>query len=70
MAARDKFGWNLKCLPCGTSGHVSVSEDDYPFMRDPNFTVDRIDGEFYVKTAGKNSATIEIACKRCTAIVG
>lgn len=65
MAARDRWDYGLKCPKCGATGRAFVSEDDHPWMRDPHFRVDSIEGEFYVETRGRSAADTTIACKVC-----
>ncbi|TWI73608.1 hypothetical protein IQ16_01746 [Bradyrhizobium huanghuaihaiense] len=48
MAARDRFELNITCPNCGANGEARVSEDDYPFMRSPRFSVDELPAEFEV----------------------
>jgi len=40
MAARDRFEMDINCPSCGVGGTAQVSEEDYPFMRNPGFRVD------------------------------
>ena len=46
MSTREEFSYFITCLRCGNQGELNVSEDDYPFMRNPNRAVEEIDGEF------------------------
>lgn len=46
MSARDRYSYKVKCAECGEEGKFHVSEDDYPFMRNPHRTVDSIEGNF------------------------
>ena len=48
MATRDRYSWRLRCESCGRTGEVHVSEDDHPYMRKPNRTVDSISEGFTV----------------------
>ena len=48
MAARDRFEISLECPKCGSQGVAKVSENDYPFMRNPGFEVDSLPSGFKV----------------------
>ncbi len=65
MAARDRWDFELRCPKCGAVGRAYVSEDDHPWMRDPNFRVDEIDGEFQIKRLGSTGAATTYECKVC-----
>ena len=69
MAARDRFDWELVCPKCAAKGRVHVSEDDYPFMRDPHFTVDEISPGFSVKKKGRSAPGTEIICDKCQVVI-
>ena len=69
MAARDRYHWDVSCPTCGTSGRVHVSEDDHPYITNPHFAVDDIDGPFRVHSYGRTSTPTEIACVQCGRVV-
>ncbi len=63
MAARDRYSYEVKCPNCGQEGTFHVSEDDYPFMRGPDRTVDHIVGDFTATVS--NGVTVNAVCKKC-----
>ena len=68
MAARDRYTINLKCPKCGRAGLAEVSEDDYPFMKDPRFSVDHLAEGFVVQKLGKNYMETDIICQTCKVV--
>jgi hypothetical protein len=44
MAARDRYSFDVKCPHCDTTAVFDVSEDDFPFMRNPHRSVDKVEG--------------------------
>jgi hypothetical protein len=69
MAARDRFTISLKCPKCGRTGEAQVSEDDYPFMRSPRFSVDSLPDGFEVKKHAATRVETEIICSTCKVLV-
>lgn len=65
MAARDRYTINLKCPKCGKTGVAEVSEDDYPFMSSPRFSVDALPPGFAVTKKGTNAVNTVISCTSC-----
>lgn len=65
MAARDRYGYDLKCDRCGSEGRIECSEDDYPFMRSPDFRVDSLTGPFTVAKLGETSVMTDVVCNSC-----
>jgi hypothetical protein len=66
MAARDRFEVQVTCPKCGAQGEAKVSEDDYPFMRSPRFSVDELPAGFEVSKRAahrKDTVLIHIPCK-------
>jgi predicted nucleic-acid-binding Zn-ribbon protein len=63
MAARDRYKRNIKCEKCNAEGVLHISEDDYPFMRNLNRSVDETDGNFSATMQDKHD--IQITCKSC-----
>jgi hypothetical protein len=69
MAARDRGEFTVRCATCGTSGVVEHSEDDHPWMRRSNFTVDHMPEGFGIISAGDSLASLRIRCTGCGAQV-
>jgi hypothetical protein len=69
MAARDRGELTVSCTGCGTSGVVEHSEDDHPWMRRSNFTVDHMPEGFAIISAGDSLASLRIRCTSCGAQV-
>lgn len=65
MAARDRYSVDLNCPDCGETGRADCSEDDYPFMRSLDFSVDHIQGGFAVTKLGETPMATDISCKKC-----
>lgn len=63
MSTREEFSYFITCLRCGNQGELNVSEDDYPFMRNPNRAVEEIDGEFTAEVI--DGVKIVVTCQRC-----
>jgi hypothetical protein len=59
-----KTGWRramlqISCPKCGAKGEAKVSEDDYPLMRSPGFSVDELPAGFeVVKRAAHRQDTV------------
>jgi len=65
MSARDCWTLDLACPACGNVGTADVSEGEYPFLQNPEFSVDRIDTAFSVRRLGQTSLETEFRCERC-----
>lgn len=65
MAARDRYTVALECNNCGQKGALSVSENDYPFMKRLDFSVDEIEGCFSVSGEMMNLGTTSVECGLC-----
>ena len=65
MAARDRWTLDLQCLTCGNTGTADVSEEGYPFLQDPQFSVDRLNGAFSVESLGQTALETRFRCDRC-----
>lgn len=66
MAARDRWTMELQCPSCGQTDHASVSEDDYAFMRHPNFSVDCVQHKKFVVTrSARYRHETEVSCAGC-----
>lgn len=63
MAARDRYDVNITCPKCGQKGVLHVSENDYPFMRRLDKTVDSVDGNFTAKITGESA--VGLTCDNC-----
>ena len=68
MAARDRFTIDVKCPKCGVKETVRVSEDDYPFMRSPGFSVDSTPANFTYKQTGDSMSQTTFTCKQCNVV--
>ena len=62
MAARDQYTLEVTCPECGNKGVIHISEDDYPFMKNLNRTVDRIVGTFTAIADRNNKVPVECKC--------
>ena len=66
MAARDRWTIALQCPSCGQTDDALVSEDDYAYMRHPNFSVDCVrHGRFVVACGAKHRHETEVRCTGC-----
>lgn len=65
MASRDRYGYDLKCERCGVEGRIECSEDDYPFMRSPDFRIDSLSGPFTIARLGTTSVMTDVVCESC-----
>lgn len=65
MAARDRYGYDLKCERCGVTGRIECSENDYPFMSSPDFRVDSLSGPFVLSKLGATSVLTDVECEAC-----
>ncbi|MNQ75879.1 hypothetical protein D3C85_906870 [compost metagenome] len=65
MAARDRWERSLSCPKCGLTGPADISENDYPFMRRPDRTIDYLSNGFRVVQPALPSAMPEIHCSTC-----
>jgi hypothetical protein len=65
MAARDRFTIDLTCPQCGRAGSAHVSEDDYPFMASPRFSVDHLPPGFQVARRAPTMQGTVIVCEDC-----
>lgn len=63
MAARDRYTVNIACPKCGEKGVLHVSENDYPFMRRLDKTIDSVEGNFSAKMHGESD--INLVCGKC-----
>ena len=62
MASRDRYAWEVSCDKCGNKGVLHISEDDYPFMKNPHRAVDRVDGDFVADFDRDSVAHIKCKC--------
>jgi len=65
MSARDRWTLELSCPACGNAGAADVSEEGYPFLQDPRFSVDRLHGAFGVESLGHTALETRFRCDRC-----
>ncbi len=65
MPDRDRWTLDLVCPHCGNVGTAEVSEGDYPFLQNPEFSVDRIDGAFSVVRLGQTALETDYRCELC-----
>jgi len=65
MFDRDRWTLDLHCSHCGNVGTADVAEGDYPFLQNPEFSVERIDGAFSVHRLGQTALETEFKCERC-----
>lgn len=63
MAARDRQKINITCEGCGEKTVLGVSEDDHPYMKRLNRSVDFIEGDFTAKML--NEFDVVIHCNKC-----
>ncbi len=69
MAARDRYSVKLECKNCGEKGSMDVSENDYPFMKRLDFSVDAIEGRFDVSGSMETLSSTYVDCGLCGAKV-
>lgn len=69
MHDRDRWTLDLECRNCGNLGSAQVSEGDYPFLQNPEFTVERIDGAFAVQRLGETAFDTTFKCEKCGALL-
>lgn len=62
MAARDRWTMEIRCPACGRVDHAAVSEDDYAFMRHPNFSVDCMPQSFELLRSAEYRHETEVKC--------
>src|SRR5258708_3878006 len=62
MSARDRWTLDLKCTACGNAGTAYVSEEGYPYLQDPQFSVDSLNGAFSVKSIGQTALETTFKC--------
>jgi hypothetical protein len=65
MAARDRWTLDLTCGHCGNVGAADVSEGDYPFLQDPEFSVEKLHGGFSVQRLGQTALETTFKCDEC-----
>jgi predicted RNA-binding Zn-ribbon protein involved in translation (DUF1610 family) len=65
MAARDHWTLHLACPNCGNIGSADVSEGDYPFLQDPDFSVEKLHGTFSVRRLGQTALETSFRCDQC-----
>jgi hypothetical protein len=63
MSTREHFSYFITCIRCGNEGELCVSEDDYPFMRNPNRAVEEVEGEFTAEVI--DGQTVQVTCQLC-----
>lgn len=68
MSARDRWEYDVKCPSCHKTGSVKVSEDDYPFMSSPRFSVDEIPDGFMMQKQGVSAVDTVFVCSKCKVI--
>lgn len=68
MAARDRFEFEITCKKCKSSGIVKASEEDHPWMRSPDFTVDDLPDGWSVEAHAEFRRDTKVKC-RCGAIM-
>ena len=70
MSFRDHWSLDLACSSCGNTGIAEVSEEGYPFLQDPRFSVDRIEGTFGVERLGQTALDTLFKCEHCGRTIG
>lgn len=63
MSTRDRYTRNIKCPDCGEEGVLHLSENDYPFMKNIDLQIDKIDGKFTANL--KDETDISVSCMKC-----
>ena len=69
MKARDHWTLDLVCPKCGNAGGAEVSEGDYPFLNNPEFSVDAIHGAFSVVAVGQTAFETTFRCGNCRTVI-
>ena len=65
MPDADRWTLDLHCPKCGNSGAADVSEGNYPFLQDTEFSVDTIQGAFSVHAIGRTAFETRFKCDKC-----
>jgi predicted RNA-binding Zn-ribbon protein involved in translation (DUF1610 family) len=65
MTARDVWTLELNCPNCGNQGTADVSEGNYPFLQDTEFSVETIHGAFSVHAIGRTAFETRFKCDTC-----
>ena len=65
MAARDRYEKTVSCHQCNEKGVIHISENDYPFMKRLDKSIDSVEGEFDAKISGDTH--LEVTCRKCGA---
>ena len=66
MAARDRYSYEISCPSCKQLGSLHVSEEDHPYITNPERTVDNIEGEFSATVEG--GIKVLVTCLKCRTI--
>ena len=61
--AKERYNAAIECPNCKQSGTLRVSENDYPFMRKLDRSVQCSEGDFEAKMVNESDA--EVTCKKC-----
>lgn len=60
---RESYDASIECADCRQSGALRVSENDYPFMRKLNRSIQCAEGDFEAKIVNDSEAIV--TCKKC-----
>lgn len=63
MAARDRYDIKFQCKECGETGTINISEDDYPFMKNPHREVDNTIGN--ISASMRGDFEVIVTCGNC-----
>ena len=69
MTDRDRWTLDLVCPNCGNVGAADVSEGDYPFLQNPEFSVDKLHGAFSVQRLGQTALETSFKCDQCGTVL-
>lgn len=67
MAARDRYEKNVTCPQCNEKGVIHISENDYPFMKRLDKSIDFVEGEFDAKVS--DDSRLEVTCRKCGLLI-
>ncbi|MBG0789647.1 MAG: hypothetical protein H0S80_04025 [Desulfovibrionaceae bacterium] len=63
MASRDVHTEKFVCPECHAEGNVTLSENDYPFMKRLDLEVVKFDGS--IKQANAQNDKLTVICSEC-----
>ena len=62
MAARDRYTIEMVCPECERKAVLSISENDYPFMRSADRTIDSVTDGFFAELDRESKLQVTCVC--------